>query len=641
AVGTSTEYIIRYATSSAITADNWASSTDIINEPTPCIASTTESLAVSGLEANETYYWAIKSEDDAGNISDISNSVSAVANSLADYVVINEVQLGEKEFVELYNPTDTDINMKGWYWSYFPYNYDWNNPYRNKPFSAGAIIPAGGYYLIGLSGYSENNDFVDADWQVYVSQQLHYQKGSVAIFSANPATTTPELAKEGLVDAIGWGVVNHVYETTATLAAVRHKTIVRRIKGWDTDDNSADFIESGWPTPRNSQNERVAIINDEFTFSQDIVWTEEDSPYILESNSSNYPTILDGAILTIEPGAIIKGSNKHYPSLIIKGTLKAEGTVDNPITFTSATTTQSAGDWSGIVFDNSTSTESVLDYVNFKYGGYDATYKSGGINYSVEEILWVDNSCVIIKNSSFKNSLNDGIRLVNSNSTISDSVFENNKLTGIIVDSGSPSINNCEFGGNNVGIKITNQAAPTVDNNMFSENDNPITLKSAYPVINNNQASNNNSNGISVDCESVFSQNTTWTNNLPYVLGSNSNAFPTVASGTALTLETGVVIKSNRPYTALLIEGNLIAQGASDSLIVFTSLKDDGYGGDTNNDEAATTPAAEDWKNIKFAAGSEGNLNYVHFRYGGYNTSDILNIDPLSSATSTNITYYP
>ncbi|MFH1938481.1 MAG: lamin tail domain-containing protein, partial [Patescibacteria group bacterium] len=451
------QYIIKYATSSEITLLNWASSTDIIGELTPSSASTTESLTISNLTLGQTYYWAIKSKDEAGNISDLSNIASTTPSALANYVIINEVQLGSNEFVELYNPTDQAIDMTGWYWSYFSYNRDWNNPNLNERFPNGASISPKGYYLIGLSGYPESNGYVDADWQVYVSDQLHYQKGSVAIFSSNPSITTPELAKEGLIDAIGWGAVDYVLERNSVLAVISNKTLTRQINGWDTDNNSNDFIESNWPTPQNLQGDKAAIIDDSFSFTQDTTWTLNDNTYILISNSNAYPTVESGAVLTIEPGVIIKGSNKYYPSLIIKGTLKAEGTNNEHITFTSATTTQLAGDWSGIIFDNSTSTESVLDYVNFEYGGYQVSY--GGYN-NIKEIVKIDNSLVEIKNSSFSNSLYNGIRLVNSNFTISDSAFNNNFLSGIIIDGGSPTINNCEFENNDIGIEIINQASP-------------------------------------------------------------------------------------------------------------------------------------------------------------------------------------
>jgi hypothetical protein len=46
-------------------------------------------------------------------------------------------------------------------------------------------------------------------------------------------------------------------------------------------------------------------------------------------------------------------------------------------------------------------------------------------------------------------------------------------------------------------------------------------------------------------------------------------------------------------------------------------LKDDNFGGDTNNDANATFPAAGDWKIIKFEATSTGSIfDYVNMYYG-------------------------
>mgnify|MGYP007051340336 CR=1 len=68
----------------------------------------------------------------------------------------------------------------------------------------------------------------------------------------------------------------------------------------------------------------------------------------------------------------------------------------------------------------------------------------------------------------------------------------------------------------------------------------------------------------------------------------------------------------------LIVEGTLNADGTAVSPIVFTSLKDDGYGGDTNGDADASSPAAQDWVGIGFDTTSVGNvLDHVVVRYAG------------------------
>ena len=71
----------------------------------------------------------------------------------------------------------------------------------------------------------------------------------------------------------------------------------------------------------------------------------------------------------------------------------------------------------------------------------------------------------------------------------------------------------------------------------------------------------------------------------------------TVPEQINLTFAPGVVVKFGGGCW-LRVHGDLIAEGTSDAQIVFTSIKDDFYGGDTNEDEDATAPAKDDWGNI-------------------------------------------
>jgi len=134
-------------------------------------------------------------------------------------------------------------------------------------------------------------------------------------------------------------------------------------------------------------------------------------------------------------------------------------------------------------------------------------------------------------------------------------------------------------------------------------------------------------NGVYFNSNSVFGQDFTLKSDLPYILQSNLGEQVTVEEGTTLTLEPGVVIKAAlsgggipQQYDTLLVRGTLIAQGGetASTKIVFTSFKDDQYGGDTNNDGDASAPAPGDWKRIVFASSSADSvLNNVLFRYGG------------------------
>ncbi|MCB0190134.1 MAG: hypothetical protein KDE31_37940, partial [Caldilineaceae bacterium] len=106
--------------------------------------------------------------------------------------------------------------------------------------------------------------------------------------------------------------------------------------------------------------------------------------------------------------------------------------------------------------------------------------------------------------------------------------------------------------------------------------------------------------------------NTTWTvSNSPYTLTCNV----TVAAAATLTVEPGVVVKAGS-LDELIIRGGLVAQGTSAQPIVFTSIKDDTHGGDTNGDGNASVPAARDWDGITFEPGSRSaGLSHVILAY--------------------------
>jgi len=73
--GTAASYDIRYAQSN-ITNANWPSATLINGEPTPLAAGALQTLTVSGLSCGRKYYFALRSLDEIGNVSRLSNVAS-------------------------------------------------------------------------------------------------------------------------------------------------------------------------------------------------------------------------------------------------------------------------------------------------------------------------------------------------------------------------------------------------------------------------------------------------------------------------------------------------------------------------------------------------------------------------------------
>jgi hypothetical protein len=80
-------------------------------------------------------------------------------------------------------------------------------------------------------------------------------------------------------------------------------------------------------------------------------------------------------------------------------------------------------------------------------------------------------------------------------------------------------------------------------------------------------------------------------------------------------------IKLNNSGTIHVQSGKIIANGTATNRIVFTSLKDDSYCGDTNGDGTASYPQKGDWLNIYLNGGSGNSFQFCDFLYAGANDS--------------------
>ena len=90
----------------------------------------------------------------------------------------------------------------------------------------------------------------------------------------------------------------------------------------------------------------------------------------------------------------------------------------------------------------------------------------------------------------------------------------------------------------------------------------------------------------------------------------------TVPSGVTLTVEPGAIIKFD-PGLSLTVNGGatLNAIGTRAQPIVFTSIRDDNYGGDTNGDGNKTMPYPADWGCVLISGGNV-QASYCRFTYG-------------------------
>jgi hypothetical protein len=125
-------------------------------------------------------------------------------------------------------------------------------------------------------------------------------------------------------------------------------------------------------------------------------------------------------------------------------------------------------------------------------------------------------------------------------------------------------------------------------------------------------------NNSSSNCDTVLGEiatSTTWSAGVHCLTG-----IVTIDSGATLTIDPGTIIKFDTATTSgIVVNGTLNAEGdfSTDDEVVFTSLKDDLFGADTNGDGTSTTPASGDWAGITVNPGGTAQLDYSVIRYGG------------------------
>lgn len=227
------------------------------------LASATTSLSsttIGSLVANTAYHFRLLARDSAGNATSSGGSIFTTV-SQAENVVISEIQIAgataNDEFVELYNPTSSDINLSGW--KLAKRSFSATSSYANLLSSfPDKIIPAKGYFLIAHpTGYDGG---VPAD-AVYSSASYYIAADNAVILYSDTGHT--------IVDLVGLGAAAS-FKTVTIGNPSPHQSIDRKAvatstaellvngahqwqgNGYDSENNSSDFVLQPNPNPQNS-----------------------------------------------------------------------------------------------------------------------------------------------------------------------------------------------------------------------------------------------------------------------------------------------------------------------------------------------------------------------------------------------------
>lgn len=377
------------------------------------------------------------------------------------------------------------------------------------------------------------------------------------------------------------------------------------------------------------------------TISADQTWYAN-TMYVI--TNTYIPT---NVVITIEPGTIIK-IFAEYPlpaitstrsSLVVSGTLNIQGGGGNPVIFTSYRDDTLGGDTNG---DSTITQPAPGDFYEIRLANNSSTFSNAVVRYAYH-----------------------GLRVFNNQSTpiaptISNATFDHNYF-GVIFDMASGADINANVVGNvfayneyGIGSRHTytntmvarGAARPLISNNTFQNHDEvalsfpspsfPIYLNAtAYPTYSGNvfhptnrhQAialggSYHRSGSLSTVTDSGGAL-------MPYVV--YGDVFGIAAYGTLsgvadfrLTLNATMSVPPNtifKFYSSTVapryfyISGTLDLQSTSAAdRVVFTSYQDDTYGGDTNDDGAASTPKRGEWQSVSLFT-STTTFDYALVRY--------------------------
>jgi parallel beta-helix repeat protein len=422
----------------------------------------------------------VKAEDESGNIDETPVEFLWTVEK-RPYLVISEIQIAgirsaDDEFIELYNASDSDIQLDG-----FKIVKKIDSKVNEvvlvtSDVLAQKTIKALSYLLVARTDYYSGIAVPDIWWPKSEIYGL-----------ANDNTIILYGSDDEVVDKVGWGSAVDFEGSAFAVNPSGGQSLERKANadstdisldsgadayqgnGWDTNKNNADFVLQAIPYPQNSSSISEPVL----------------TPVRNITKGSSYPTIQLAIDRATEGDEIHVQSGTYHEQvvvnkkLILKGLDAGEG---NPIVASKGGVAAIIiGGTGGIVFDG------------FKVINSDEK-KSGSVGINIKSS---DN---IIKNN-YVSSNYRGILLEDAgNNILSDNIADLNTYEGIALERSSQNtIENNIVSNSPYGIQIGERSQDnTFSNNTVNSNGNAgVFISNGYNnIIKNNNIASSTSYGV-------------------------------------------------------------------------------------------------------------------------------------------------
>jgi hypothetical protein len=157
-------------------------------------------------------------------------------------ILINEIQIAgqtvDDEFIELYNPNETPINLSG-YVLKKKSNTGVESTLVTSSRFENKIIPAKGFLLLAREGYYQGSTLPDIFWP-----KSYWLASDNTVIFYDPSGK--------IVDKVGWGNAAD-FESQPFPQNPEKNQSLERINFQDTDNNAKDFQLQLTPSPQNSK----------------------------------------------------------------------------------------------------------------------------------------------------------------------------------------------------------------------------------------------------------------------------------------------------------------------------------------------------------------------------------------------------